>query len=290
MPRYGQRRQLKSMKQRLPISKVESNKIKLSKAARTTPVERSAKIKESSTEVTEIETSGLKEGEEVEGATSGRIEAGTTISEIKATEKKIKLSKAAKKNETGAKLKFYPASEEIKLKFYGETTTLKFYATMSGYAYDSAKSECYKEESGYEFKESEERYVKSCESSSTYTGNDYCEYENSSKSCSSKAENENKSEDPNGWGYLENPVIDAAILSTAHSFIVDNYACGKHLGELTVWGAIAQFWRGPVGTGSNSTGYTKNYNYDERFKYLQPPDFLTPSSSQLKLDRITSAG
>ena len=42
--------------------------------------------------------------------------------------------------------------------------------------------------------------------------------------------------------------IDAAILSLQHSFIVDNYQCGAKLGKLTVNGAIAQQFRGPVGT------------------------------------------
>ena len=42
--------------------------------------------------------------------------------------------------------------------------------------------------------------------------------------------------------------IDAAILAINHSFIVDNYDCGSPLGTLTVNGAIAQKYRGAVGT------------------------------------------
>ena len=38
--------------------------------------------------------------------------------------------------------------------------------------------------------------------------------------------------------------IDAAILSLAHSFTVDNHDCGSQLGSLTVNGAIAQKYRG----------------------------------------------
>ena len=46
---------------------------------------------------------------------------------------------------------------------------------------------------------------------------------------------------------------------------------------------------GPVGTGGcNRHGYIKNYKYDERLKYDQPPDFLTPSSTELKLARVTA--
>ena len=38
-------------------------------------------------------------------------------------------------------------------------------------------------------------------------------------------------------------------MSLLHSFIVDNYDCGRS-GTLTVNGAIVQKYRGPVGTGS----------------------------------------
>ena len=75
-------------------------------------------------------------------------------------------------------------------------------------------------------------------------------------------------------------MIDAAILSTKNSFIVDNFSCGASLGELIVWGAIAQFWRGRVTKGIGEAGYPeKNYNYDERLATKQPPNFLSPNSS-----------
>jgi hypothetical protein len=77
---------------------------------------------------------------------------------------------------------------------------------------------------------------------------------------------------------LTDVTIEAAILSLQHSFIVDNYTCGK-LGKLTVKGAIVQKYRGPVGTGSNGnivSGYQKNYWYDDRFRYRSPPYFLSP--------------
>ena len=73
--------------------------------------------------------------------------------------------------------------------------------------------------------------------------------------------------------------IDAAILSLKHSFTVDNYDCGSKLGLLTVKGAIAQKFRGAVGTGGNSsggTGYIKDYRYDDRLQYRSPPFFLDP--------------
>jgi Tfp pilus assembly protein PilX len=83
--------------------------------------------------------------------------------------------------------------------------------------------------------------------------------------------------------------IDAAILSLQHSFIVDNYACGSPRGTLTVKGAIAQQFRGPVGTGGStiSTGYVKNYNYDDRFKVANPPYFLDPVQSSWRKIRFT---
>ena len=80
---------------------------------------------------------------------------------------------------------------------------------------------------------------------------------------------------------VRNVTIDAAILSLQHSFIVDNYECGR-LGTLSVNGAIAQKYRGPVGTGSGSnpsTGFLKDYEYDDRFRYRSPPYFLNPIDS-----------
>ena len=78
----------------------------------------------------------------------------------------------------------------------------------------------------------------------------------------------------------KNRRIDAAILSVGHTFLVQNYDKGSsNRGTLTVNGAIAQKFRGPVGTGSGasmSTGYAKDYNYDERFRYMAPPKFLSP--------------
>jgi hypothetical protein len=324
--------------------KESEKKIKLSKAAKPTAKEATGKIVRS-TEVTEITTTGLSEGQEVEGTVAGTVEAGTTISEIKASEKKIKLSNATKqsvkeisgttnktteitnitptglivgdeiegsgipakttvteikasekkikisnaatKSESNIKLKFY--GESTKLKFYGENTKLKF-NIPTGYEYNATLGKCHKVESGYDkYIESENLYIINCESNTSYTSESFCKYENDSGGCSSKVTNLSAGEDPNGWGALENPTIDAAILSTKHSWIVDNYKCGKKLGELNVWGSIAQFWRGPVGTsGGEGTGYIKDYNYDERLATQQPPNFLSPSSTSWKLSRETT--
>jgi|HigsolmetaAR201D_1030396.scaffolds.fasta_scaffold01922_7 hypothetical protein len=80
--------------------------------------------------------------------------------------------------------------------------------------------------------------------------------------------------------------IDAAILATRGSFLVDNFYCGASLGTLQVNGAIAQYWRGPVGTSAN-TGYIKDYNYNDRLRYNEPPHFLEPTGSDWKLLRAS---
>jgi hypothetical protein len=83
--------------------------------------------------------------------------------------------------------------------------------------------------------------------------------------------------------------IDAAILSLQHSLIVDNYFCGAPLGTLTVTGAIAQRFRGPVGTGGAviATGYLKHYAYNDRLKFVNPPYFLSPLQAAWKVIRFT---
>lgn len=90
----------------------------------------------------------------------------------------------------------------------------------------------------------------------------------------------------NGSGSQSNLRIDAAMLAIQHSFIVDHYNCGNQLGDLIVNGAIAQKYRGPVGTVGNS-GYNKVYTYDDRLRYLSPPNFLDPVESAWHMQRQT---
>jgi Tfp pilus assembly protein PilX len=99
------------------------------------------------------------------------------------------------------------------------------------------------------------------------------------------AHNECKS-GSNGPGSLSNVQIDAAILAINHSFIVDHYDCGASLGTLTVNGAIAQKFRGAVGT-SSGTGYKKSYNYDDRLTFLEPPSFTEPVQAEWVVGRET---
>lgn len=76
----------------------------------------------------------------------------------------------------------------------------------------------------------------------------------------------------------KNRTIYAAILSVGHTFMVQNYDIGPARGSLNIYGAIAQEYRGTVGTAAGN-GYIKNYNYDPRFKYTAPPKFLSPVST-----------
>jgi Tfp pilus assembly protein PilX len=85
---------------------------------------------------------------------------------------------------------------------------------------------------------------------------------------------------------MSNPTVDAAILSLTHSWIVDNWACGAPLGTLNVTGAIAQNFRGPVGTHRNGvvqTGYLKNYVYDDDLRFRDPPFFLDPIQASWRI-------
>ena len=90
---------------------------------------------------------------------------------------------------------------------------------------------------------------------------------------------------------LTSPTIDAAILALNHSFLVDNWSCGNPEGTLNVYGAIAQYFRGPVGTvsgtGGVASGYAKNYNYDDRLANILPPYLFDISDSGWHISRET---
>jgi hypothetical protein len=90
----------------------------------------------------------------------------------------------------------------------------------------------------------------------------------------------------NGTGSNSNLNIDAALLAIDHSFIVDHYDCGGSLGTLTVNGAISQKFRGAVGT-TGGTGYIKDYNYDDRLRFQEPPHFFDPVQSAWHVQRET---
>lgn len=74
--------------------------------------------------------------------------------------------------------------------------------------------------------------------------------------------------------------VDAAILSVAHTFMVQNPGWGSVRGTLTVLGSIAQRYRGQIGAGTAqgvlAAGYAKSYTYDPRFAQTTPPRYLEP--------------
>lgn len=72
--------------------------------------------------------------------------------------------------------------------------------------------------------------------------------------------------------------IMAAIMALNTSWTVQNYNSGSPRGKLIVYGGIIQNKRGAVGTFNSygiSTGYQKDYTYDERFLDNPPPAFPT---------------
>lgn len=94
----------------------------------------------------------------------------------------------------------------------------------------------------------------------------------------------------NDGGPAQDVRIDAAILAIGHSFIHDNYYCGATTGTLTVNGAIAQRYRGAVGTssgGSPVTGFKKDYVYDNRMKFRSPPHFIDPIAAGWQVQLYT---
>jgi Tfp pilus assembly protein PilX len=94
----------------------------------------------------------------------------------------------------------------------------------------------------------------------------------------------------NNGGPAPNVTIDAAILSLAHSFVVDNYYCGATVGTLTIFGAIAQKFRGPVGTSNGGTpqsGFVKSYTYDDRLRFRSPPNFIDPVAAGWQVQLYT---
>ena len=85
--------------------------------------------------------------------------------------------------------------------------------------------------------------------------------------------------------------IQAAVLSVAHTIMVQNYQYGGQRGTLTVLGALAQRFRGTVATtnsGSIVNGYAKAYTYDERLRFTAPPKFLTPVSTTYGITQYAS--
>lgn len=91
-----------------------------------------------------------------------------------------------------------------------------------------------------------------------------------------------------------NLTVQASIMAVNGSFYVDDYDKGRYRGYLNIFGSLVQNRRGPVGTfsstnSSTSTGYNKNYSYDERLKFLRPPNFPTTGKFAIKSFRDLGA-
>ena len=72
--------------------------------------------------------------------------------------------------------------------------------------------------------------------------------------------------------------IMAAVMALNTSWIVQNYNSGSPRGKLIVFGGVIQNKRGPVGTFDSygiTTGYEKDYTFDERLLDNPPPAFPT---------------
>jgi hypothetical protein len=97
---------------------------------------------------------------------------------------------------------------------------------------------------------------------------------------------------------FRDPRIDAAVLSVTDSFLLQTWNRGRSadgscdvLGTITLNGAIAQTYRGPVGTftsgtGVPCTGYAKDYRYDTRLQFSNPPSFIDPVGASWRSVRV----
>jgi hypothetical protein len=238
-------------------------------------VELNGKVTNGSSTVTNLSsTSELAVGMEVSGE---YIPLGTKVKEINSSTTEVVLTKAATKNVTTDHLTFISGS------------SLEYNKTLNLCVEKSPGSNWkLTETTPYEYHEKCNIFNKKEE---IYEGEGLCQYTNNTEECDAPSLDEGE-DAVHHWGSLENPYIYAAILSTTHSFVVDNFNCGeKALGNLNVYGAIAQNYRGIVGTGSGSTidtGYIKDYKYDGRLAVDEPPYFLSPLNAGWKVARETS--
>jgi hypothetical protein len=78
--------------------------------------------------------------------------------------------------------------------------------------------------------------------------------------------------------------IDAAILTVNHSYGFEDHddTDDSKKGTIYLKGSIAQNYRGAVGL-IGSTGYLKDYDYDPRMKYRQPPHYISPANSGFEI-------
>jgi hypothetical protein len=118
------------------------------------------------------------------------------------------------------------------------------------------------------------------------SANSFIEVLHSLTGCSARNSSGNQAGEcssPGNNSDLTNIQVDAALVASNDSFIVQDYDSGSALGVLTVNGGIIQAFRGPVATSSDgstvSSGYAKDYNYDSRLRALTPPHLASLASS-----------
>ncbi|MBD3348550.1 MAG: DUF4900 domain-containing protein [Candidatus Eisenbacteria bacterium] len=78
------------------------------------------------------------------------------------------------------------------------------------------------------------------------------------------------------WANRNDVEIHAHMLALWKSLKVEDYNQGSPRGDLTIWGGVAQYKRGPVGTFNKwgmSSGYNKDYHFDSRLSGWSPPGY-----------------
>jgi hypothetical protein len=85
------------------------------------------------------------------------------------------------------------------------------------------------------------------------------------------------------YGAVNNLTVQAAVLAQSHSIYLPNWGTVGTLGTLSIYGSLAQEFRGPVagldGNGNVAHGFVKDYQYDPRLQTATPPYFPTSVSS-----------
>jgi hypothetical protein len=82
--------------------------------------------------------------------------------------------------------------------------------------------------------------------------------------------------------------VKAAIFALNRSFGFEAFRDGPAKDTLHIEGSIAQAYRGPIGTfsaftGQKLSGYSKDYRYDDRMLYDEPPHFLPPLNAGFEI-------
>ncbi|RKS77756.1 hypothetical protein CLV35_1454 [Motilibacter peucedani] len=88
---------------------------------------------------------------------------------------------------------------------------------------------------------------------------------------------------------MKNVTINGAVMSVTHGYGTQWPDNGSDLGIIHLTGSLTQEWRNNVGGGDSTKagaftsahqGYGKDYRYDTRLNFRQPPFFLKPTVSQ----------